>query len=89
MKILFEDAFYKDLKKLNNKALHHKISEIIIRVKTANTIFEIPNIKKLRSYKNYFRIRIGDYRLGLEVVDDTVIFVRFLHHKVEYPPKMR
>ncbi|RMG79779.1 MAG: type II toxin-antitoxin system RelE/ParE family toxin [Bacteroidetes bacterium] len=84
MEILFEEAFYKDLKKLNNKSLLKKIADIIEYAHKAETINEIPHIKKLRSNKNYFRIRIGDYRLGLEIVGNTVIFVRILHRKEIY-----
>ena len=84
MKILFEEAFYKDLKKINNKTLHRKIADIIKRVKNANTISDIPNIKKLHHKREYFRIRIGNYRLGLEMIGSTVVFVRILHRKDIY-----
>lgn len=84
MKILFEEAFYKDLKKINNKTLHRKIADIIKSVKNANTISDIPNIKKLYHKREYFRIRIGNYRLGLEMIGSTVVFVRILHRKDIY-----
>ncbi|MBP1468695.1 type II toxin-antitoxin system RelE/ParE family toxin [Candidatus Chloroploca sp. M-50] len=32
----------------------------------------------------YYRIRIGDYRLGLFVEDDTITVVRFLHRRDIY-----
>ncbi|HEY4721787.1 MAG TPA: type II toxin-antitoxin system RelE/ParE family toxin [Anaerolineae bacterium] len=42
------------------------------------------NIKKLQGGTNYYRIRVGDYRVGLVVESDTVTFVRFLHRKDIY-----
>ncbi len=84
METLFEETFYKDLKKLKNKDLQRKIFDIIERVKKAHTISDIPNLKKLHHKKDYFRIRIGDFRLGLEIIEDKVIFVRLLHRKNIY-----
>ena len=84
MKLLFEESFLKDLKKINDRALRHKVFEIIKHLKTINTISEIRNIKKLHNKKNYFRIRLGNYRIGLEIIGDTIIFVRILHRKDIY-----
>ncbi|NPA92437.1 MAG: type II toxin-antitoxin system RelE/ParE family toxin, partial [Chloroflexi bacterium] len=35
-------------------------------------------------YTSFYRIRLGDYRLGLEIEGDTVVFVRFLHRRDIY-----
>jgi len=32
----------------------------------------------------YYRIRLGDYRIGLVVNEQTVVFVRFLHRREIY-----
>ncbi len=42
---------------------------------------EITNIKKLQGYDNAYRIRIGDYRLGIIFDSETLIFERVLHRK--------
>ena len=42
------------------------------------------NIQRMRSNPNYWRIKIGDYRVGLEKDKDKVIFVRILHRKDIY-----
>lgn len=31
----------------------------------AETFADIPNLKALQGYKNYFRIRVGNWRIGL------------------------
>ena len=31
----------------------------------AETFADIPNLKALQGYKNYFRIRVGNWRMGL------------------------
>ena len=36
-------------------------------------------IKKIEVYDCHYRLRVGDYRLGLKVSGDTVEVIRFLH----------
>ena len=38
----------------------------------------------MRSSREYFRIRIGDFRIGLRLENDTLIFVRCLNRKDIY-----
>ena len=47
-------------------------------------LYDLPNVKRLTSDGPYYRIRIGDYRLGLVVEDDTITVVRFLHRRDIY-----
>ena len=37
------------------------------QLRAAGTLDEVSNVKKLKSDRNYFGIRIGDYRIGIEV----------------------
>ncbi|WP_201279130.1 type II toxin-antitoxin system RelE/ParE family toxin [Leptolyngbya iicbica] len=39
---------------------------------------------KLKGYQAFYRIRIGNYRIGLKVTDQEVIFVRLLHRREIY-----
>ncbi|MGI9056873.1 MAG: type II toxin-antitoxin system RelE family toxin [Pyrinomonadaceae bacterium] len=45
---------------------------------------KVHNFKKLKGSRSYYRIRIGDYRVGLRLESDTLIFVRFLSRKEIY-----
>jgi mRNA interferase RelE/StbE len=60
------------------------VRETIEEVERAETLRAVPNLKKLRGAEGYYRVRIGDYRLGLVLEGDTVVFVRFLHRKDLY-----
>lgn len=84
MQVVFESAFLRDVKRVRDKNIRRKVQEVIDQVKTAVDLQEIPHISKLRGHQTYYRVRSGDYRVGLEVVDDKVIFVRFLHRKDIY-----
>lgn len=84
MQILFEASFEKDLKRIRNKNLLKKLTDIIDAVKLAPDITQIPKLKKLKGHTSFYRIRLDDYRIGLDFVDNTIIFVRFLHRKDIY-----
>jgi len=45
---------------------------------------DIQNLKKMQGYDTFYRIRLGDYRIGIEVAADQVILVRILHRKDIY-----
>lgn len=80
----FEKAFVKDFRKLKNKELASSILEVVKQVSAAKTSNEIINLKKLSGYKSAFRIRIGDYRIGVIIEKNTVTFVAFAHRKEIY-----
>jgi mRNA interferase RelE/StbE len=60
------------------------VRKTIHMVKQAQDLQQISNLRKLMSGGGHYRIRIGDYRLGLILEGDTIIFVRFLHRKDLY-----
>jgi len=84
LKVEFKKSFVKDLERVRDKSLKERVRQTIERVEEAQTLQEIGNVKRLRGGERYYRIRVGDYRLGLMLEGDTVIFVRFLHRKDVY-----
>jgi mRNA interferase RelE/StbE len=63
MKLAFTKKFLKQVSKLNNPLLAAEIETIIEEAEKAKTLSEIKNLKKLKGYNNYYRIRTGDYRI--------------------------
>ncbi|WP_394333219.1 type II toxin-antitoxin system RelE family toxin [Tangfeifania diversioriginum] len=49
-----------------------------------NHLFDIPGLKKLQGYKNYYRLRFGNYRAGIRYENNTIYFERLLHRKDMY-----
>ncbi len=84
MNIRYEASFERDLKTIKNKKLLKRIKAILDNIKSAENLKEIRNIRKLKGHETYHRIRMGDYRIGLEFVDETVILTRILHRKDIY-----
>lgn len=84
MRAEFLRQFQKDLLKLKSTSTIQKVIDTIENIKKAATITEISSLKKLKGFEDAYRIRIGDYRMGLFIANDTVIFARFLHRKDIY-----
>lgn len=83
MKIEIRDSFLKDIKK-QSKENKQKIEAIFNDMKSAESISDLKNIKKLQGFKIFYRIRIGDYRLGFAFEDETIVLLHFLHRKEIY-----
>jgi len=84
MKVLFEESFAKDLKRIKDRKILNRLSLIIQEVQEATTIAKIRNLRKLKGYDSYFRIKVNNYRIGIDRIDNSIIFVRFLHRKDIY-----
>ena len=79
MNTCFEKSFKKEVKKIIDKKIKTKIKEVILSVKEAQTIRDIPKLRKMEGYKIDYRIRVGVYRIGVEIEGDMVTFVTFGH----------
>ncbi len=49
-----------------------------------STLSNIKNLKKLKGYDLFYRIRVDDYRIGLKADERTLVFERVLHRKDIY-----
>jgi len=84
MKTQFRESFAKDLRAIRDKTLLQRVKSIIGSVEQAESLGDIPNLERIKGWERYYRIRVGDYRVGLAVEAAVVIFVRFLHRKDIY-----
>jgi len=84
MEILFERSFERDLKKIRDKRLLKQVRNAIRRVEDAAGLSEITNLKKLQGFDSYYRIKVGDYRIGIELSEGKIIFVCLLARKDIY-----
>jgi mRNA interferase RelE/StbE len=82
--VRFKESFVRDLRNIKDKGLLTRLKELIELVEQVQHLGQVANLKKLRGGGNYYRIRVGDYRIGLSVEGDAVTFVRFLHRKDIY-----
>jgi len=84
MKISFKNAFLKDLEKLPSD-YRRKIEHLVFtEIPKIDNLYDIKNIKKIRGDKNYYRIRVGNYRIGFGERYGELVFMRVLHRKDIY-----
>jgi mRNA interferase RelE/StbE len=84
VKTTFRSSFLRDFKAVRDKQLVARLRQAIEQVEKAQSLSSLPQVKQLKGGRNYYRIRIGEYRLGLTIEGETVTFVRFLHRKEIY-----
>jgi len=85
LKVLYAKALLRDLEAVSrNPGVKKKLSKLIETLMATDTLDGIRNIKKIEGYDCYYRLRIGDYRLGLKISDNTVELIRFLHRRDIY-----
>lgn len=80
----FRASFVKDLKNVKNKDVRRRIKETIEEIEHVESLQELTGVKKLKGLSDYYRIRVGKYRIGIVLQGDAVVFVRCLDRKEVY-----
>jgi mRNA interferase RelE/StbE len=84
MKTEFKTSFLKAIKKVKDIQLKDDIIRAIINVESAEDIKQISQLKKLKGYHHYYRIKIGNYRIGIKIDSGIVFFVDVDHRNNIY-----
>jgi len=84
MEVQFTNKFSRQLDKIKDRKLIDSVSEKVREVIQADELSQITHLKKLKGYKQFYRIRIGDYRIGLKIEKKTFIFSTIAHRKDIY-----
>lgn len=84
MIVKIDRSFARDVEKIKSESLKKNISRVISDIQNTAKVSEIPNLKKIHGTRNYYRIRLGDYRLGIIISEKEVQLIRFLHRKDVY-----
>ena len=84
MIVKFKKAFLKDLNKLPEEIKKQVQQIVYIDIPNAIDLLTIRKIKKIKRYGNYYRLKLGNYRIGFEYKDRIATFYRVLHRKDIY-----
>jgi mRNA interferase RelE/StbE len=84
MEVKYSRLFEKDLKSLLDKSVVLKVGEIISEIEATSSLQKMKGIKHLKGHKNCYRIRIGNYRLGLLLEGKVVWLARIMDRKEIY-----
>ena len=78
------EEFLKDLRRIGDRKTLQRILAVVEEVESAISLVEVRNLKKLKGRPSHFRIRVGDYRIGLQLDGRMVVFMRCLPRKEVY-----
>ncbi|MFB2974833.1 type II toxin-antitoxin system RelE/ParE family toxin [Microseira sp. BLCC-F43] len=78
-------SFIKDIKALKSTPVFESIQALVFEeIPNIPNFEDLANLKKLKGYENAYRIRLGDYRIGVVFDGETVTFYRVIHRKEFY-----
>jgi mRNA interferase RelE/StbE len=85
MIVRFDKSFSKALDKIKDKNILQRIESVIQKAEETDSFEQLSNTKKLIGFTVYYRIKIGDYRIGLELINPNEIrLITILHRKDIY-----
>ena len=76
MQCFYKKTFLKDLIKVDKRDRKKIENSVFVDIPKLNDIFSTQYIKKMKGYKDYYRIRIGNYRIGCKIAGKEIIFYR-------------
>ena len=85
MKINIRKSAIKDLRSIPKEEkmkIYEKIEEL-------KNFPNVSNLKKLSNFQPAFRLRVGNYRVLFDVVNDTIEIGRIFHRKESYKKKRK
>ncbi len=84
MNVTFDKSFSKSLDKLKNEQIKARVKAVIIKCEVAEKFSDISNVKKISSFTTFYRIKVGDYRIGIEYDGFNIDFIVVAHRKDIY-----
>ncbi len=84
MEIRYERRFTRDLRRVRSDRELRRLNRKIAEIERASSLFEVSNVAKLAGSENHYRIKLGDYRLGIELDGQTAILQRYGHRRDFY-----
>lgn len=85
MNVEFDKGFSRQIGKINNKIVLRDVEKVILSLEATKSLDEIPHLEKMSGWKSYYRIRIGNFRIGLRKIDSkSIVLVAIADRKEIY-----
>ena len=85
MEVEYAGGFTRDLRRVRSPALRRQIDRRIGELEAASVLSEVSGVRRVGARSGrYYRIRVGNHRLGFALVDSTVVLARFRHRRDFY-----
>lgn len=83
MKVTATRNFEKSLKECP-LPIQRRANDVYQKLLACKKISDVVSLEKLSGYKTYYRVRIGTYRMGFELVGDEIELRTIIHRKEIY-----
>lgn len=70
--------FSRDVRRLGPGQIRHRLDRTIQELIDSADISAVSGVRRLRAEGQHYRIRVGDYRLGITMDGETAVLRRFL-----------
>ena len=78
MNVEYKKSFLKDIRKIKDRNIRKRLEDALLELESVTSIDSVQGAVLLRGTSEYYRIRVGDYRLGLKISDEKAHLIRFL-----------
>lgn len=85
MKVETSPRFNRDLRRIRDPALAIRVNRKIDELEAAASMREVSAVSRVHAPRGWhYRIRVGEYRIGVTLEGDTAVLARFGHRSVIY-----
>jgi len=85
VEVQYRQSFLRDLKKLKRQPVYDQVLELVFTtLPEVDRLSAVAGVEAMKGHRNRYRIRIGDYRVGIEVHGNRVEVMRVLHRREFY-----
>ena len=85
MEVQYRESFLRDLKKLKKHRLYDKIYTLAFEtLPQAEALTAVPGVTSMTGYPYRYRIRVGSYRIGIEMKGGVIEIIRALDRREFY-----
>ncbi len=84
MLLRYERKFLKELTGIRDAHIKKQIEIVLERLEEAEDLSDIAQVKAMKGKAQYYRIRTGDYRIGVKLEEKALVLLRVAHRKDIY-----
>jgi len=85
MKIDYEKRFLKELFKLKDKKVKEEVEKFVFNeLPLFNSLSDAQKIEKMSGYKEYYKVRFGNYRVGIKKENELIVIKTIKHRREIY-----
>ncbi len=81
MNVIAPAEFQEDLETIKDKSVLKRVDQVIDKFLSAKSLREVTNVKYMQGYPGYYRIRLGDFRIGFRLIDGDTIKLLTIDHR--------